>query len=76
MTAFIVAFTTAIAGERSKQLNFEDEVIEGVNRQSAESLTELSEKEDRKTKGHLYEKRLKFTEENQETLRELTLGQQ
>ena len=75
-TIFILSalflLTTANAEDRSKSLKFEDEVIEGINKQSMDSLTQLSEDDDRKRRGHLYEKRTNFKVENQETMRELT----
>jgi hypothetical protein len=61
----------ALAGEREKQIDFDDEIIEGINQQSVDSLTQLAEKDDRKSTVHLYEKRKSFREETRETLRDL-----
>ena len=61
----------ARADERSKNIEFENEVIEGENRRGMDSLTQISEGADNK-KTRLYEKRQSFQDENQELLRYLT----
>lgn len=56
---------------RSKVIDFENEVIEGVNKRPLDSLSQVSEKDKRKRKNHLYRIRGGFRSETQETLREL-----
>ncbi len=60
----------ALAGSREKVIDFEDALVEGVNRKPYDSLQALSEKERRKRKSHLYHRRLSFQSEIEETLRE------
>jgi hypothetical protein len=56
-------------GSRSKVIDFEDETIEGMNKRPLDSLNQVSEKEKRKRKAHLYRKRGSFKSETAETLR-------
>lgn len=64
---------TALAGSREKVIDFEDALVEGVNRKPYDSLQALSEKERRKRRSHLYHRRLSFQSEIEETLRERAL---
>jgi hypothetical protein len=59
------------ADSRQKVIDFEGDVVEGVNKQPLDSLTQLSEKEKRRRKHHLYHKRRGFRTEVGETLREM-----
>ncbi len=60
------------AGERrSKVIDFEDEVVEGVNKRPLDSLSQISEKDKRRRKPHLYRKRAGFRAETREVVREL-----
>lgn len=52
-------------------IDFEDEVVEGMNRRPLDSLNQISEKDKRKKKPHLYRKRVGFRTETTETLRAL-----
>ena len=61
----------APAGERTRDLDFEGEVIEGMNKRPLDSLTSLSEGEGDRSKGHLYRRTKKFKQENQELTREI-----
>ncbi len=63
------------ANSRSKVIDFEDELIEGVNKQPLDSLSQISEANRRRKKLHLYRKRVGFKGENAETLKELRLSQ-
>ena len=56
---------------RQKVIDFDGDVVEGVNKQPLDSLTQISEKEKRRRKVHLYRKRRGFQTEIQETLREM-----
>lgn len=56
---------------RQKVIDFEGDVVEGVNKRPLDSLSELSEVQKRRKKMHLYRKRKGFRTETQETLREM-----
>lgn len=65
---------SAIAEETKKskkKLDFEDELIEGVNKQPLDSLSQVSEKSKRKKQQHLYIKRSNFKRDNEQTLNKL-----
>ncbi len=58
-------------GKRQKVIDFEGELVEGVNRKSLDSLSQISESKKRFLKSHLYRKRQSFRSEITETLREM-----
>jgi hypothetical protein len=67
----------ALAGEgggskpkRSKVIDFEDELVEGMNKRPLDSLSQIGDAARRKKKPHLYRKRIGFRAETLETLRE------
>jgi hypothetical protein len=76
---FIFCLTVAIgsskqaSAEKSRQkvIDFDGDVVEGVNKRPLDSLTQVSEKEKRRRRVHLYHKRRGFRTEIQETLREM-----
>ena len=57
----------------SKDIDFEGEVIEGMNRQPLDSLTSLSEGDAEKdrSKGHVYRRKKTVGDENKESTREI-----
>ncbi|MCC7442321.1 MAG: hypothetical protein IT285_11845 [Bdellovibrionales bacterium] len=57
------------AGSRGKVIDFEDALVEGVNKKPYDSLSSLSERSRRK-KAHLYQKRPSFAAEQDESSRE------
>ncbi len=59
------------AGDRSQVIDFEDEVIEGLNKKPLDSLSQISERDRKRRQFHLYRKRAGFTTETQELLREV-----
>lgn len=59
------------AGARQKVLDFDDETIEGLNKRPLDSLSQISEKDKRRHKPHLYRKRTGFRSETGESLRTL-----
>jgi len=61
-----------VTGESSKQLDFEGDTVEGLNRQPLDSLSQISESDSSKERAHLYQKKKHFREENKQTLRELS----
>lgn len=64
----------AADGKRSTSINFEDEMIEGINRKPLDSVNQLSES-NRKGKQHLYHKRAGFSDRDQLLTNELRLQQ-
>ena len=64
----------AFADEKPKRktIDFDGEVIEGINKQPLDSLNQLSEKEKKEQRPHLYNVRSAFDDENYQTVRELT----
>ncbi len=57
--------------DRQKIIDFEDEVVEGLNKKPLDSLSQISEKNKKKGRPHLYKKRVGFKSEIDETLHEL-----
>lgn len=82
VTLLIVALTVGVAfqvagafaadggGGRGRSIDFEEELIEGVNKKPYDSLNQISERDKRKKKPHLYNKRGSFKTETEESLRE------
>jgi hypothetical protein len=62
-------------GSRQKVIDFEDETIEGLNKRPLDSLNQISERDKRRRKPHLYRKRMSFRSETSETLRVLKYTQ-
>jgi hypothetical protein len=56
---------------RQKIIDFEGDLVEGVNKRPLDSLSEISEAQKRKRKMHLYRKRKGFRSETLETIREM-----
>jgi hypothetical protein len=56
--------------KREKVIDFEDELVEGMNKRPLDSLSQIGEAARRKKKPHLYRKRAGFRAETQQTLRE------
>ena len=54
-----------------KVIDFEDEIVEGMNKRPLDSLNQVSEKEKHRRKQHLYRKRVGFRAETNESLHEL-----
>jgi predicted HicB family RNase H-like nuclease len=61
--------------QRQKVIDFEDEVVEGVNKRPLDSVSQLSEKDRRRKKPHLYRKRASFKSETSQTLTEIRYQQ-
>lgn len=70
--SFLMLRGLAFAAEkRAKVIDFDDEVVEGLNKRPLDSLSQISEKDRRKHKPHLYRKRASFRTETAETLRQM-----
>jgi hypothetical protein len=61
--------------KRSKVIDFEDEVVEGLNKRPWDSVSQLSEKDRKRKKIHLYRKRGGFSSETAQTLSVMRLVQ-
>lgn len=74
-----VAATTAAGNDRPpghlKVIDFDDEIVEGMNKRPLDSLSQLSEKEKSRRKSHLYRKRGGFRTETALSLQQLRFAQ-
>ena len=78
--AFAAPLTTSTAQaeektKRAKVIDFEDELVEGMNKRPLDSLSQLGENGKKRKKPHLYRKRIGFRTETQETLSETRFAQ-
>ncbi len=76
VASFFSASITASASEapkRQKIIDFEDQIVEGMNKRPLDSLNQLSEKQRRKNQRHLYRKRGGFRTEVALSLDEMRL---
>ncbi len=72
MTTWMCAVAFSDEGapkKRAKVIDFEDEVVEGMNKRPLDSLQQISDGDRRKRKPHLYRTRAGFRSETEETLR-------
>ncbi len=58
---------------REKELNFEDQVVEGMNKKPYDYLSTLGGKKKNGQKARLYRKRIHFRKEISQTIEELPL---
>jgi len=75
----LILFSSTLAfsqeeNKRSKSINFEDEVVEGINRKPLDAFNQLSEQNGR-GKNHLYHKRAGFADRDESLLTEMRLAQ-
>jgi len=61
----------ADSAKRQKVIDFEDEVVEGLNKQPLDSLDSIADRDHRKHKPHLYRKRAGFRTETARSLRQM-----
>ncbi len=76
ITATLVLFSLPITGHckepgRSKVIDFEGELVEGMNKKPLDSLSQISENERNRKKSHLYRVRKGYRNESTELLREM-----
>ena len=72
LASFLLVRETCFGAEkRSKVIDFDDEVVEGLNKRPLDSLNQISERDRKKHKPHLYRKRAGFRTETDETLRQI-----
>ena len=53
---------------RSRAIDFEDELVEGMNKRPLDSVSQLGGRDQRRRRPHLYRKRTGFRDEIRETL--------
>lgn len=63
------------SNERSKVIDFDGDLVEGMNKRPFDSLNQVSEAQKRRKASHLYRKRKGFRNEIRETLREMRYTQ-
>ena len=61
----------AEVSKRQKVIDFEDEVVEGMNKRPLDSFNQISEANKKKKKQHLYRKRAGFRTETAQTISEI-----
>lgn len=71
----LMSLQSAAGADRQKVIDFEDTVVEGMNRQALDSVTQLSERERRRRRAHLYKKRESFRTESNRISDEVRLAQ-
>jgi len=69
---FVASPTRAQDSKRSKNINFEDELVEGINRKPLDAFNQISER-NKKNKDHLYKKRSGFSDRDETLLTEMRL---
>lgn len=69
--ALLLASNAYAGPSRSKVLDFEDDVVEGMNKKPLDSLQQLSDRNKRGKRVYLYRKRRGFAHETSESLNEL-----
>lgn len=72
LLSLTLSTTTFAQSKRSTVLNFEDEMVEGINRKPLDSVNQISER-NKKGQGHLYRKRAGFADRDQILMNELRL---
>jgi hypothetical protein len=71
LTLSLMTIQSGIAGEKAKGqkvIDFEDEVVEGLNKRPFDSLSQISERNKKRRKPHLYRKRVGFRTETADSL--------
>lgn len=67
----LMSIHAGIAAEKAKGqkvIDFEDEVVEGLNKRPFDSLSQISERNKKRHKPHLYRKRVGFRTETADSL--------
>ncbi len=69
--SLITITATAWAGERKTKLDFEDQLVEGVNKRPLDSLNSVNDGNGGGKNRHLYRRKIRFDAENRRTLQDL-----
>lgn len=75
LLCFEIHLVASEKNKRSKVIDFEDEVVEGMNRKPLDSLSHISDPNKKKARPHLYKKRVGFRTEIKETLKTMRYAQ-
>lgn len=70
LSFLFIGASDTLAG-RQKVIDFEGDLVEGVNKRPLDSLSQISDANRKRKKSHLYRKRKGFRAETRETLREM-----
>jgi len=76
LTILFIFFTLEVhasENKRSKSINFEDELIEGINRKPLDSFNQISELNESNYR-HLYKKRSSFADRNRALMKDMKTG--
>lgn len=71
MLAAGVALAEKKQEDRKKAIDFEGDVVEGLNKQPLDSLNQINEGDSGRRKNHLYRRTKSFREENRELVRDI-----
>lgn len=71
----LVAGVSHAKGKSSRVIDFDGDVVEGMNKRPLDSLSHISDQDKRKRKPHLYRKRAGFRTETAETLKAMRYSQ-
>lgn len=75
VSTFAADAKATAGGSRSRVIDFDSSVVEGINRRPYDSLNQVHDGRGRKDRPHLYRKRSGFTSDTRETLSELRFVQ-
>lgn len=64
----LLASSSVKAGDHSRVIDFEDDVVEGVNKRPLDSVQQLGDADRRKKRSHLYRKRAGYKDETEQAL--------
>jgi hypothetical protein len=70
-----LAATSVAKSKSSKVIDFDGDLVEGMNKRPLDSLSHISEHDKKKRKPHLYRKRAGFRTETAETLKVMRYSQ-
>jgi len=71
----IELMSTVHAQDRSKNLDFDDSLVEGVNKKPLDSYSQISDAQKKRRRAHLYRKRSIFDHEIKESFASMRFGQ-
>jgi len=71
LTLILSSPPALMAGERKTKLDFEDQLVEGVNKRPLDSLSSVNDGSGAGRNRHLYRRKTRFESENRRTLQDL-----
>ena len=75
LSSAFAAGNSSSGPKREKVIDFDDEMVEGMNKRPLDSLSQISERDRKRKKPHLYRKRVGFRTETLTSLEELRYAQ-